>query len=432
MPRAGLAHAYPEQLAAFVVARIEELGVSPLGLTLPEDSDEIESALSVAYQVSLLRDEDRPLTFRLALAPPSAFAEDAGPPRGAHRLTFTTPRPFTIFELKKLVPAVKFPRSVVGAWIYGDDLALWGVLHTGPRWLQVVRGGRIPPPEMPPVLMVHVNGPGNLVVSVGARTLARLYGGELTIPMMDVFDSQWLADMFAPVRDEIDALYSACAKEAGDWPPADMQLVRRLGQGFVRRVISTIRTARHGGTVLIVPPEHVDSMCERGVVELKYRFDDSEPRRRFRTLVMAALRHLAEDRQAGHTTVGWDAYAESRAVAEVDEAVMELSQLVSALADVDGLVVMTQRFEVCGFGGVVSGNLDEVGVLYQALDLEGTSRVLEAPEGMGTRHRAAYRIVSALTDALCIVVSQDGGVRFVRWHAGGVTYWDQVAAQTFG
>ena len=85
MPRAGLAHAYPEQLAAFVVARIEELGVSPLGLTLPEDSDEIESALSVAYQVSLLRDEDRPLTFRLALAPPSAFAENAGPPRGAHR-----------------------------------------------------------------------------------------------------------------------------------------------------------------------------------------------------------------------------------------------------------------------------------------------------------------------------------------------------------
>ncbi|MBK8942573.1 MAG: DNA integrity scanning protein DisA nucleotide-binding domain protein [Polyangiaceae bacterium] len=52
--------------------------------------------------------------------------------------------------------------------------------------------------------------------------------------------------------------------------------------------------------------------------------------------------------------------------------------------------------------------------------------------GTGTRHGAAYRIVSALKDALCIVVSQDGGVRFVRWHAGSVTYWDQVAAQTFG
>jgi hypothetical protein len=30
-------------------------------------------------------------------------------------------------------------------------------------------------------------------------------------------------------------------------------------------------------------------------------------------------------------------------------------------------------------------------------------------------------------EALAIVVSQDGTVRFVKWHEGEVTYWDHVS-----
>jgi hypothetical protein len=111
---------------------------------------------------------------------------------------------------------------------------------------------------------------------------------------------------------------------------------------------------------------------------------------------------------------------------------MELAHLVAGLAEVDGLVVMTPQLDVRGFGGVISGKLPEVQAIARAQDLEGTSRVPEPTDGMGTRHRAAYRIVAALPDALCVVVSQDGGVRFIRWHEGAVTCWDQVAAQTFG
>ena len=33
----------------------------------------------------------------------------------------------------------------------------------------------------------------------------------------------------------------------------------------------------------------------------------------------------------------------------------------------------------------------------------------------------------AVRDALALVVSQDGGLRFIRWHDDGVTYWEQVA-----
>jgi len=39
-------------------------------------------------------------------------------------------------------------------------------------------------------------------------------------------------------------------------------------------------------------------------------------------------------------------------------------------------------------------------------------------------HAQDYPIVH---DAMAIVISQDGTVRFVKWHEGEVTYWDNVA-----
>jgi hypothetical protein len=443
MPRSGPVHAYPEQLASFVVASLHQAGLRPVGLALPEDEALIESALSVAYQTSLLRDEDRPLTFRLAITPADAFDPGAGPPHGVHPLALERPRVLAVHELRKLVSAVKYPRSIVAICRRDDTLAIWGMLHTGPRWLQTVRGGRAGVPDLPHVLVVHVNGPGNLVVTVGSRTIARLYAGELTIPMVDVFDSSWLPRMFDAVRGEIEAIYRA-ERDAGSdrshggalpaWPDVDMDLVRRIGQGFTRRIISTIRNARHGGSILIVPPQRLVDIRDEGLIELKYAFQDGEPRRRFRTLVLSALRTLAEEKRGRVDRVGWSDYVASQAPAilDLDEAIMEMAYLISGLADVDGLVVMTQRFEVIGFGGIVSGRLPEIATVAHSIDLEGTTRVDEPTDGVGTRHRAAYRICAAMPEALCIVVSQDGGVRFVRCDDGQVTVWEQVAVSAFG
>ena len=45
---------------------------------------------------------------------------------------------------------------------------------------------------------------------------------------------------------------------------------------------------------------------------------------------------------------------------------------------------------------------------------------------MGTRHRSAYRLCTRFPEALAVVISQDGGVRFVGWHEGAITYWDHT------
>ena len=64
--------------------------------------------------------------------------------------------------------------------------------------------------------------------------------------------------------------------------------------------------------------------------------------------------------------------------------------------------------------------------MARALDLEAEDRVPEPLTADGTRHRSAYRLCSRVPDALALVVSQDGGVRFVATHQGEVTFWEHA------
>ena len=87
-------HAYPRDLADAVHRRFPEALVGTgIDLMLPEPA-QIEAVLSVCYQASLLREEGRPVTFRVAWAGPDLFRAAEGPPAGLHRLVFAEPRPF--------------------------------------------------------------------------------------------------------------------------------------------------------------------------------------------------------------------------------------------------------------------------------------------------------------------------------------------------
>ncbi|MEO6420857.1 MAG: hypothetical protein ABIP39_15700, partial [Polyangiaceae bacterium] len=118
----------------------------------------------------------------------------------------------------------------------------------------------------------------------------------------------------------------------------------------------------------------------------------------------------------------------STAIGDLDEAIFELSHLIAGLADVDGAVVVTKRFELLGFGAEIrSSDRPDVLTVQRALDLEGERCVTERTDNVGTRHRSAYRLCDRVHDALAVVVSQDGGIRFVAWVNGAVTCWDHVS-----
>jgi len=437
MTRMTEGHAYPRDLAPFVRERWEDVtpgrsgGAS--GDTLPEPKV-LEGLISTCYQASLLREEERPITFRLILAEPERFPPSEGPPSGLHRLEFPEPRPFDVEELRQLSPAADFYRSLVGVRLDAEcGLKVWGIIHSGPRWLRSFEGGRGASQPLPPSLVIHVTGPGRIEVFKGSVTVARLEEGRLSSSSRTVYDSRWLPDSFAPVRDELMNLHlEARAQSTKPWAKLDLNVARKIAQHMVRRMIATVRSSYHGGIVLIVPPERTEEFSGANrYIDIKYKFSEGEPRRRFRTLIVGIMNTLAEVYGSdGETpkTVGWDEYEASgdEALSDFEEAIFEMSHLIAGLSAVDGAVVMTQRFELLGFGGEISGALPAVRTVAKALDVEGDHVVKESTEGVGTRHRSAYRFCNGIIDAIAVVVSQDGNVRWIKWKNGMVTYWDQA------
>jgi hypothetical protein len=386
--------------------------------------DRLETILDAAYHASFLRDEERNVTCRILVLPASELPGDGGPPASLLPLVFDTPRGFDEHELRRLSPAANMPRALVGVDDSGDALTTWGLVQSGPRWLQASQGGRAKEPPMPACLVVRVARPGHLVVACGSQLVAELRGGRLTDFTLDVFQSRWLPALFADARESAADEHRMSSTVAVSTSVA-RDLARYVAQQMIKRVVATMRATHHGGTLVIGSP---DCIAEN-YLRTKYPLQDAPGRRRFRALVMSILATMAQ--RAIATGEAPDAHLyridTDPHVAELDEGLFEMSHLIAALADVDGAVVLTRRFEILGFGAEIASGLPPVEKVRRALDLEGDTFATEVVDAVGTRHRSAYRFCAAVPHALAIVVSQDGDVRFVTRHRGEVTYWKHGA-----
>ena len=426
-------YAYPPQLAQLLRHAWEASGDAPPLL----DQVHLEHMLTVAYQASLLRDEDRAVRVRIVAARPEEFDPNGGPPTGLQPLVFDQPVPYTPQELRRLALVAKYHRALIGVRpLTGDGrCGIWGMLQSGPGWIQMAQGGRGPAPAPPPsALLVRVLGPGRIAVGRGLSTFAELRGGVVGGPGMDLFRSQWVPARFLTARSELALLHAEArsrAEASGErWADLGPDVIRLVSQAMVRRFLAAMVSAHHGGTVIMLPHESAEEAVHaNGPLRLKYAFRDGEPRRRYRQLILGLMRAIARaGGSAGVSSVDGDTYASLRdhELSSLQDAIVEMSQLIAALSEVDGAVVITKRFEILGFGAEIIGDLPDVQHVARALDLEGDDRVREPLIADGTRHRSAYRLCSRLPSALVLVVSQDGGVRFVAEHRGQVTFWDHA------
>ncbi len=237
----------------------------------PPSAELLQRIIEVAYEASLLEDEGRPVTLRLLLRSAHEFDVEQGPPEGLLRLIFTEPRPFTASELRRISPASNYHRSLVGVHLAAHGaLEIWGVVQSGPRWLQKTQGGRGAAPTFPDCLIVAVTRPGCLDVSRGARLLASVRAGRTTSPGLDVFESLWLPRHFSSIRAELTELHEAARKaQPNRWRPLDRDLTRLIGQQMIKRLVSTIHAARHGGALVLTPCEYDFGCVNGGALEIQ-------------------------------------------------------------------------------------------------------------------------------------------------------------------
>jgi hypothetical protein len=416
-------HQYPPDLARYVREHW------PAGRKLWLSDELLCEALSVAYHASMTSEEARPTRFRLLLTPPEALPEAGSPNEGVLRLRFDRPRALTPDELRQLGPAAPFETSLIGVHAVEDKLRIWGLAHSGPAWLAPTWGGRNVVPNWTYDPIVHATGPGVLAVRCAGKLVGALEQGRLVDAMMDVFESEWLPAMFTHVREEVQREHAAAQARAPSPTAVESTLIARVGQQMVRRVIQLVLGARHGGLILVAeaaPGAPIKALPGLG---LKYRFDESEPARRYRTLLFRLLDGLA----AGTTnpTVDWADFVHdtSPELEKLEQAIFEMSRVVAGLAAIDGAVVLDKRFVLLGFGAEVSSEIPAPPRVWRALDTEGWRREVNAVEDVGTRHRAAYRFVQQHPRGLAIVISHDGGVSFVANREGEVVSWQQSVSR---
>jgi hypothetical protein len=394
----------------------------------------LEDLLSTCYQASLLREEERPVRIRLLLAAPECLPPVAVPPMGLHRQMLASPRPCHESELRKLSQAADFSRSLIGVNLNGEDeWQIWGLVHSGSRWQQAYCGGRQVPPVFPPLPVIWVMGPGRLAALQGTETLATLNEGCIITPDLNVFESRWLGEFFAGIRGEILAQLAASGGNGHNWEAIfDPLLLRIIGRHLMMRIISAIRESRQGGILLFLPHERTrEFTAPNPLIALKYQFQEDQTRQRFPRLILQILQALVQTYSQeirGGKKLGWQEYIHSHSdtLSLLEEAIFEAAHQLADFAAVDGAVVLTNRSRMLGFGGIIKGDFDEVQAVSRSLDAEGEQRLEEPTETVGTRHRSVYYLCHQVPEALGLVISHDGYVRFIKSQDGRVTYWEQA------
>ncbi|MEY4484810.1 MAG: hypothetical protein RL693_2262, partial [Verrucomicrobiota bacterium] len=305
---------------------------------------------------------------------------------------------------------------------------IWGILNTGPRWLNLVAGGRKTLGNDLPHPVIHVRDPGWLLFYHGYNLMAEWRGRDFHGPRMDVFQSSLLIDRFVHLRRRMVGELSSESLPTTLEFEAYAELAHLIALQFIKRVINLVRTSGHGGTLVFLPEGKEGLDVAARWIDCKYAAEPDAAGLRFRSLLRMMIRRVGQLSAEGSTVEeAWHVFRNSRdpELDHLEEAFFELARLFSDLMQVDGALVLDQRLCLIGFGGEirVDRNVLQVG---HAHDLEGNHVNSWNVRGDGTRHRSVYRLCSVEPNVIGFVISQDSQVRMIANVNDSVIFWSHT------
>jgi hypothetical protein len=370
----------------------------------------------VAYQASLLQEEGRPVLGHLVLAPEVYVTDPANQSAEYQLLRFTQPRPYHEQELRRLSPTVQRPGHLLAVGITPEEeLVIWGMVLTTRPWDYAHEPAN--PAYLPPALYMHVFGPGNLAFFCGAERVLVVQQGRLAEVSQPAFPLAWVRGHFneaAPLQGDP----TSTAARTG------LALARQLARNTARRILAQAQSQGHGGMMVLVPSAEAAALFGPDqLLRPKYGVQANDLGTRY----LALLTRIVERSQQLEIS-SWADYrlAPDGLLRALHTELEHFADLLADLMTVDGALVLNKQFEILGFGVEIHAPALLTNQVYRALDPEATQLQAEPADSGGTRHRAAYRLCQAEAGCLVMVVSQDGGVKFVRQHQGQVVFWDQV------
>lgn len=418
--------------------------------SIPFPSDQhLLTILEAVYHSSFLIEEGRRISLRVNYIPPSLPSEDRL--RVLNQQGTVTrllqPRPVSPAELLRLAPAVDPSQSMILVGTSAetgegdsDVLVMWGLLHLGSEWWDLVSGrstGAICPPHS---MTVTTSAPGDLVVSSGGSVLLRLRNGTLLDASPIELAEGAIGDFLRPAADALYAEVCTALKRPRYADDDSDDHPRQQYYGALLNILRRTEERRHGGSFVIVADE-LDTCDSRLAdrITIKYTLDAPSV---WQDIVHEAVathkfhKELFPRDVSGKTRSRArkrgdqeDLYWAGQRCESLRQKIHDFEMFVASLSGVDGAVVMTKRLKVLGFGGEITATSPTLSHVRLAGDATGVGGTAVPITSFGTRHRSACRFCSSFEDALCFVVSQDGQVKGVKRVGPQVVMWNDLMAR---
>jgi sensor domain DACNV-containing protein len=325
---------------------------------LPE-ADVIEQVINAAFWASLRREEGYVPKISIAYLPPE---QDENP------LLLEQPLPLTPAALTKIAPVVERAGIHLGMWRYQEQLCVWGTTHNIPTYCFVI----------------EVVEPGLLII--------KHHRGEQSGKYVNVVvlegDQIKVVDEGASSLPDCPALLTSLLgfDSPGSWVDSVNVLVQ---------IAVSMRAHGRGGSLLVVPANS-DEWRESIVHPITYAV----------TPPFRELTELMQKTGNGMKPHVWQ------------EALREAVDAVAGLTAVDGATIITDAYELLGFGAKIQRRrgAPPVEQVIATEPIEGNvPQVLLPPQLGGTRHLSAAQFVHDQRNGIALVASQDRRFTVFAW-----------------
>ena len=347
----------PKIRAYFEQRRAKALSRGQEDLASLPELEVIEAVIDTAFWASLRREEGYTARVSLVLLSPDEATEP---------LFLERPLPLTPAALTRVAPAVERPGIHLGVWRDRDELVVWGTTRTIPRLCFVL----------------EVAAPGLLVV--------KHHGGDEVGKFTNVAVLQ--GDQIKVVDEQ--------ASSAPDCPGLVTSLlgfdtVSSWGRSVLVQLAVSMREHKRGGCVLVVPAGR-DAWRESIVQPVPYAVSPS----------FTGLTRLSQENVDRKRLRMWQ------------EELGRTIEWVAGLTAVDGAVILTDEYEMLGFGAKIARRRgsEQVNQVTVTEPIEGVVAAVVHPELIGgTRHLSAAQFVHDQRDSVALVASQDGRFTIFAW-----------------
>jgi hypothetical protein len=392
------------------------------------------------YIASLKTEESKPVTFHVVYLDPNN--PDPRPPGvTVHNrwscVTLGETVPLNGANFLKIAVASD-PRTSSFAVHHDSNkgLVVWGLIDQGNSYHDFVNFDSETEPDRPGLFQSSITGTAHLVAYIGYQKVAELKQNSLVRSAVDVLQAGPIREALEPgIQSYFRAVQGRLPErfegDPSDWGP----LLVGDWLSVLKRLLLRVQNMRHGGAFLIAPDQLLDGLLVKHSIAYDRLASALERHAVAKEEHFAANDEISEEymqKQVERMPLGLH-LDEAVSGYYLDEIRSELDGAIwftSLLTRVDGLVLLTPRLEVRGFGVEIRIS-DEPAEIFRAMDAHASESRLQKVDYQqyGTRHRSMMRYCAKFPGTVGFVLSQDGDVRITTRVGAKLVLWDNIQLQ---